>query len=105
MWNWVGASAALILFTGAAFAQSSEPQNATANARMGGGQTAQVVAMPADGAIALEIGLPGGKKQSFPRLGTEIVPLSGKPGDKALIALDIDGDGVDEIFLRCLVPP
>ena len=89
----------------AASAQSSGAETADAVARIGGGQTVKISAAPDAGVILLEFALPGEKKQSFPNLGTELVSFSGKPDDKALIALDIDGDGIDEIFLRALVPP
>ena len=89
----------------AAAAQSSGAQTAGAVARIGGGQTVKISAVPDAGAIRLEFALPGEKRQSFPNLGTELVSFSGKANDKALIAHDIDGDGIDEIFLRALVPP
>jgi hypothetical protein len=107
MRRWQALAAGLLLAgaVAAASAQSPSAQSAGASARIGGGQTVKVSAAPDAGAIVLEFALPAEKKQSFPNLGTELVPLSGKPDGKALIALDIDGDGIDEIFLRALVPP
>lgn len=84
----------------------STAQNASVAARIGAGQSAQATATvaPNDG-VLLEILLPGGGMQSFPQLGLELVPLSGKAGSPALLARDLDGDGVDEIVIRGSVPP
>ncbi|MCC6948502.1 MAG: hypothetical protein IT539_12105 [Bradyrhizobiaceae bacterium] len=97
----VVALAGIAGLTTAAFAQ-----NASVTARIGAGQSAQATAavVPNDG-VLLEISLPGGGAQSFPQLGLELVPLSGKAGERALLARDLDGDGADEIIIRGSVPP
>lgn len=93
---WLSAAASLY-----AAAQSND-----ATARIGGGRSAKVSAAIISGeGVVLEFALPGGRTQSFPRLGERLVALDGKAGGKALLSLDIDRDGVDEIFLRGLVPP
>jgi hypothetical protein len=81
-------------------------QSATASARIGAGQSAQATAAPVAGeGVLLAIALPDGRSQSFPQLGVELIPLSGKAGDRALLARDLNGDGVDEIVIRGSVPP
>jgi hypothetical protein len=81
-------------------------QSANATARIGAGQTARITAapVPSEG-VLLEIALPGGRSQSFPQLGTELVPIDGKPEGSGLVTRDLNGDGVDEIVIRGLVPP
>lgn len=84
----------------AAFAQS-----ASATARIGAGQTAQVKAesKPGEG-VLLEILLPDGRSQTFPQLGEALVPLDGRSGP-GLVARDLNGDGLDEVIIRGSVPP
>lgn len=104
MWRFVASLLVLTVLVGAPpFAVA---QTASVTARIGAGQTAQAAAAPVPGdGVLLEIALPGGRSQSFPQLGTELVPLSGKPGDQALLARDLNGDGVDELIIRGSVPP
>jgi hypothetical protein len=95
--------AALIVATALPLAAAA--QGASATARIGGGQTAQVRAAPTvtDG-VLLEFLLPDGRSQSFPQLGETLVPLDGK-GGAGLVARDLNGDGVDEVLIRGSVPP
>jgi hypothetical protein len=95
--------AALIIAT--ALPLAAVAQGASATARVGGGQTAQVRAAPAgpDG-VLLEFLLPDGRSQSFPQLGEALVPLDGK-GGAGLVARDLNGDGIDEVLIRGSVPP
>lgn len=90
----------------AASAAATLAQPATATARIGFGQTAQATAEPIAGqGVLLQIALPSGSTQAFPQLGAELVPLSGREGDLALLARDLNGDGIDEIIIRGSVPP
>ena len=93
----------LLLFSGASTASA---QTIDASARTGAGQSAKLsaAAVPGSG-VTLEIALPDGRKQTLAGLGEELTPLGGKPGDKALMVLDIDNDGIDEIFVRVAMPP
>lgn len=86
------------------FAMASVAQEQNVNARLGSGKTAKVTAtvIPGEG-VLLEIEVAGGPTQSFPRLGEQLVSISGN-GDTGLIARDLDKDGVDEIILRGSVP-
>lgn len=80
-------------------------QSASATARIGAGQTVQARAASSDAeGVVLEFLLPDGRSQSFPQLGRALVPLDGR-GGSALVARDINGDGVDEVILRGSVPP
>lgn len=81
-------------------------QSNDVSARIGQGRAAKASATiaPSEG-VTLEFALPDGRTQSFPRLGEQLVALDGTASGRALVALDIDRDGVDEIFLRGLVPP
>ena len=79
-------------------------QNASATARIGAGQTVQVRAAAGTDGVLLEFLLPDGRSQSFPQLGEALVPLDGR-GGAALVARDLNGDGVDEVILRGSVPP
>jgi hypothetical protein len=97
---------ALVIVLAGALTAAASAQTASVLARIGAGQSAQATAsVVANEGVLLEIALPGGRAQSFPQLGVEMVPLSGKQGDRALIARDLDGDGVDEIVIRGSVPP
>jgi hypothetical protein len=80
------------------------PQTANVSARIGAGQTARVTASVAGEGVLLEIALPDGRSQSFPKLGLELVAIDGK-GGAGLIARDLNGDGVDELLVRGSVPP
>jgi hypothetical protein len=81
------------------------PQATNVSARIGAGQTARVTAAPVAGeGVLLEIALPDGRSQSFPKLGLELVSIDGK-GGAGLIARDLNGDGVDELLVRGSVPP
>ncbi|MEX2126818.1 MAG: hypothetical protein WD871_01050 [Xanthobacteraceae bacterium] len=85
---------------------TASAQSANVTARIGAGQTARITAAPVPGeGVLLEIALPGGRSQSFPQLGTELVAIDGKPDGSGLLARDLNGDGVDEIVIRGLVPP
>lgn len=79
-------------------------QNASTTARIGAGQTVQVRAAAGTDGVVLEFLLPDGQTQSFPQLGEALVPLDGR-GGAALVARDLNGDGVDEVILRGSVPP
>lgn len=104
MWRCVASFLVLAVLGGAP--PSAVAQTASATARVGAGQTAQATAAPVPGdGVLLEIALPGGRSQRFPQLGMELVPLSGKTGDQALVARDLNGDGVDELIIRGSVPP
>jgi hypothetical protein len=93
----------LLLLTGAGTASA---QTIDATARTGAGQSAKLTATAIPGSgVTLEIALPDGRKQTLAGLGEELIPLGGKPGDKALMVLDIDNDGIDEIFVRVSMPP
>jgi hypothetical protein len=94
-----------VLFACVAVPATAEAQGASVTARLSGGQTAQVRAAPtgADG-VLLEFLLPNGRSQSFPQLGESLIPLDGK-GGAGLVARDLNGDGVDEVLIRGLVPP
>jgi hypothetical protein len=96
----------IVIATVIALAGPANAQSAVASARIGAGQTAQATAAisPGEG-VLLEIALPDGRAQSFPQLGVELVALSGKHGERGLIARDLNGDGTDEILIRGLVPP
>jgi hypothetical protein len=96
--------ALLIVLAGAL--STALAQSASVAARIGAGQSAQATAsVVTNEGVLLEIALPDGRAQSFAQLGLEMVPLSGKQGDRALVARDLDGDGVDEILIRGSVPP
>jgi hypothetical protein len=80
-------------------------QSANATARIGAGQTARATAAAVSGeGILLQIALPDGRSQSFPQLGVDLVAIDGKAGP-ALLARDLNGDGVDEVIIRGAVPP
>lgn len=102
------AVALLLIAAAAAFGSAPDAyaQSASVTARIGAGQTVRATAaeIPGEG-VLLEIALPGGRAQSFPQLGMELVPFSGKPGDRGLIARDLNGDSLDEIIIRGSVPP
>lgn len=99
--------AALWLVLGVvAMAMEATAQTATVSAKIGRGQSAQATASVIENeGVLLEIALPDGRAQSFPQLGVELVPLTGKQGDRALLARDLDRDGTDEIIIRGAVPP
>jgi hypothetical protein len=94
----------LALLLAALAALPAAAQNAGATARIGAGQTAQVRASAGADGVLLEFLLPDGRSQSFPQLGQALVPFDGR-GGAALVARDINGDGVDEVILRGSVPP
>ena len=100
--------AAILIALGmlAATGQDLRAQEARATVRIGAGQTATATAKPVDGeGVLLEIALPGGGAQNFSSLGEALVPIDGKPGGAALLARDLNGDGVDEVIIRGSVPP
>ncbi len=97
------ASVLALLFAALA-ARPAAAQSASATARIGAGQTVQVRASAGTDGVVLEFLLPDGRSQSFPQLGQALVPLDGR-GGAALVARDINGDGVDEVILRGSVPP
>lgn len=75
-------------------------QELSVNARLGAGKIARATATPVAGeGVLLEIEVPGGGTQTFPRLGERLISISGN-GDAGLIARDLDKDGMDEIILR-----
>jgi hypothetical protein len=79
-------------------------QELSVNLRLGAGKTAKATATPVAGeGVLLEIEVAGGITQTFPRLGDQLVSISGN-GDAGLIARDLDKDGVDEIILRGALP-
>jgi hypothetical protein len=86
------------------FTATSMAQEQSVNARLGAGKTARATATPVSGdGVLLEIEITGGAKQTFPRLGEQLVSISGS-SDAGLIARDLDKDGIDEIILRGSVP-
>lgn len=88
----------------AALPATASAQNANATARIGAGQTVQAKAASTGEGVQLEFLLPDGRSQSFPQLGEALVPLDGRAG-AALVARDLNGDGVDEVIIRGSVPP
>jgi hypothetical protein len=80
------------LITGAASAQETvarTPQGAAA-----------IEATQSENGIRLTISVAGGEPQVFDGVGEALVPLRAGNRTNAVIALDIDRDGVDEIFVR-----
>jgi hypothetical protein len=65
---------------------------------------ARVEAAPGENGLRLSITLAAGEPQVFDGVGEALVPLRAGNQTAPLIALDIDRDGIDEIFLRTTVP-
>jgi hypothetical protein len=100
------ATIAIVLALVLGTAGPTAAQSVNATARIGAGQTVRVTAGSTVGqGVLLEIALPGGRSQSFPQLGMELVAIDGKPGGAGLLARDLNGDGVDEVLIRGSVPP
>jgi hypothetical protein len=80
-------------------------QNATATARLGGGQTATVNAVKEPDKVAyLDIALPKGP-QRIDFIGDQLLPIKVSGRDSLLTVADLNGDGVDEIIVRGSISP
>lgn len=86
-----------------ALALPAVAQTISATARLGGGKSASVNAgKSTEGAAYLEVMLPEGT-QKIEGLGDQFMPLKWNGRETALIAADINGDGVDEIIVRAAI--
>lgn len=84
----------LLLFAGdRALAQS-------VNARAGGGAVATVETVEGENGVRLTIAVAGREPQVFDGVGDALVPLRANGRAAPVFAIDIDRDGVDEIFVR-----
>lgn len=87
------ASTALFLMA-ASFAQAQEISARTPNGQ------ATVETTQTEGGVRLSISVAGTEPQVFDGVGDALVPLKAGPKTGPVVALDIDRDGVDEIFVR-----
>lgn len=69
-------------------------------ARAVGGAAAIVEAGPSENGVKLTIAVAGREPQVFDGVGDALVPLRASGRSGPLLALDIDRDGIDEIFIR-----
>jgi hypothetical protein len=63
---------------------------------------AQIGAAPGENGIRLTIALAGAEPQLFDGIGEALVPLRAGNRSAQLLAIDIDRDGIDEIFVRTM---
>ncbi len=72
----------------------------TLTARGANGATVEVETGQSEKGVQLSITVAGGEPQLFDGIGDALVPLRAGGRSGAVIALDVDRDGVDEIFVR-----
>jgi hypothetical protein len=92
--------AALVLAAALQPAWAQSPDAQSANARLGGGQSAKASDVsPAGSATYLEIALPEGA-QKLDGFGERFLPIVADGRPTPIAAADLDGDDVDEIVVR-----
>jgi hypothetical protein len=91
---------AVVLLLPALFLFAAVPvsaQQVTARTPQG---AAAIETTQSENGLRLTIAVPGLEPQVFDGVGTALVPLRAGNRTAAVIALDIDRDGIDEIFVR-----
>lgn len=94
-------AAFLVPLLALAFAPAAAAQEASARTPLG---TAQIETATGENGIRLSITVSGTEPQIFDGIGETLVPLRAGNRSGPVIALDIDRDGIDEIFVRTTVP-
>ncbi len=87
----------LALTLGAAAGTPLAAQTISARTPLG---PATIDATPSENGIRLTIAVAGSEPQVFDGVGEALVPLRAGNRSEPVLALDVDRDGIDEIFLR-----
>lgn len=88
----------LTLFAVFCLTQGTHAQSLTA--RGDGGSAVTIETGQSEKGVILSIAFPGREPQIFDGVGEVLVPLRAGNRSGAVLAVDIDRDGVDEIFVR-----